>query len=114
MTDTMTIIGAGNMGASLLAGLIGSGFPPEQLWITDPDAEKLRLLKQQFSIQTTHQNEEAVTHSNVIILAVKPQILKNVLHALAPIIQQKKPLIISVAAGIREKNLRDWAGGNIA
>jgi len=113
-TSTIAIIGAGNMGASLLAGLIATQFPPEQLWITDPDLEKLQLLKQQFNIHITTSNEEAIKAADVVILAIKPQILANVSQSITALIQMKQPLIISVAAGIREENLQHWLGGNAA
>jgi len=111
---TITLIGAGNMGASLMAGLIRNGFPPQQLWITDPDTEKLQLLQRQFNVNTTTDNEDAVNRAEIVILAVKPQIMRTVLQSIAPAIQHKKPCIISVAAGIREENLQNWAGGHTA
>jgi len=111
--NTITIIGAGNMGRSLLAGLIANQYPPEQLWITDTEIEKLNALKQQFNIHTTSHNEEAIQLADVVILAVKPQIIGNLLKSVAPVIQQKKPLVISVAAGIREEHLQNWLGGKI-
>lgn len=110
----ITLVGAGNMGASLMAGLINNGFSPEQLWITDPDTDKLRLLQRQFNVHTTTNNEDAVNRAEMVILAVKPQIMRTVLQTIAPVIQYKKPCIISVAAGIREENLQNWAGGNTA
>lgn len=113
-TNTIAIVGAGNMGASLLTGLIANGFPSEQLWITDTESEKLQLLAQKFNVHTTTQNEEAIKQADVLILAVKPQIMHGLVQAIAPLIQQKKPLIISVAAGIREEHLQKWLGGNIA
>jgi pyrroline-5-carboxylate reductase len=112
-TNTIAIVGAGNMGKSLLAGLIANQYSPDQLWITDTDTEKLHALKQQFNIHITSQNEEAVKIADVIILAVKPQIIGNLLKSVAPLIQQQKPLVISVAAGIREEHLQNWLGGKI-
>ncbi|HSW94209.1 MAG TPA: pyrroline-5-carboxylate reductase [Gammaproteobacteria bacterium] len=111
---TITLIGAGNMGASLLAGLIQNGFPAKQLWITDPDTEKLRVLQQQFAIHTTTDNEKAVKEADAVILAVKPSIISSVAESIAPVIQTKKPCVISIAAGIPEKKLQQWLGGDIA
>lgn len=110
----ITLVGAGNMGKSLLTGLINNQFPPTQLWVTDPETEKLHSLAQQFNVQTTPHNEEAIPLADIVILAVKPQIMHQVVQSIAPIIQQKKPLVISVAAGIREETLQHWLGGNTA
>lgn len=111
---TLALIGSGNMGRSLLAGLIQHGFPEKQLWISDPDTEKLRTLQQQFNINTTTDNEQAVKEADVVILAVKPSIMPSVTKSIAPVVQIKKPCVISIAAGIPEKNLQSWLGGNIA
>src|SRR3990167_7321212 len=94
-SPTIAIIGAGNMGASLLGGLIKTGLSPAQLWITDPTTEKLHSLQQQFHVHVTEHNQDAVELADVIIFAVKP-------------------LIISIAAGIREKSLQNWLGKHIA
>lgn len=111
---TIAIIGAGNMGASLLGGLIAKHYLPNNLWITDTDADKLSLLKKQFQIHTTVDNHAALAQADVIILAVKPQMLSSVVQELAESIQVKKPLIISIAAGIRISSLQQWLGDNIA
>lgn len=113
-THHITLIGAGNMGKSLLAGLIANQFPHSQLWITDPETEKLDALQQQFRVNTTTRNEEAIETADVIILAVKPQMMHPVIQSIKQVVQQKKPLIISVAAGIRENDLQRGLGGNIA
>jgi pyrroline-5-carboxylate reductase len=111
---TITLIGAGNMGAALLSGLIANGLSPQQLWITDPDAEKLNSLQNQFGIYTTPNNEEAVKMADVVILAVKPQMIPNIAQQLAATIQSHQPLVISIAAGITESNLQAWLGENTA
>ena len=110
----ISIIGAGNMGTSLLAGLLRGKFLSSNLWLTDPHVEKLQQLKQQFAVYVTTNNEEAVQVADVIILAVKPNTVRSVLESVSSMMQQKKRLIISVAAGVREKNLQTWAGGHTA
>src|SRR3990167_5858810 len=113
-SPTIAIIGAGNMGASLLGGLIKTGLSPAQLWITDPTTEKLHSLQQQFHVHVTEHNQDAVELADVIIFAVKPQIMETVTQSLSHLIQMRKPLIISIAAGIREKSLQNWLGKHIA
>ncbi|MEO8401288.1 MAG: pyrroline-5-carboxylate reductase [Gammaproteobacteria bacterium] len=113
-TSTIAILGAGNMGASLLGGLIATGLKPEKIWIADPDAQKLSVLKKQFNIHVTENNQEAVEVADVVIFAIKPQVMAHVVQSLSRLIQTRKPLVISIAAGIREKNFQTWLGGNIA
>ena len=110
----MTFIGGGNMASSLIGGLVADGCPPGNLWVTYPNQEKLDYLSRQFSINTTTDNNEAVTKSDVVVLCVKPQVMHAVTASIADAVQDKKPMLISVAAGIRESNLQTWLGGNIA
>lgn len=111
---TIAIIGAGHMGSSLAAGLLANDYPKENLWVTDLDLEKLKNLSNQLHIHTTTNNLEAVQQAEVVILAVKPQILAPVVKNMAEKIQEHKPLIISIAAGVRENSIQKWLGGDIA
>ncbi len=110
LAKTIAIIGGGNMGSSLLGGLIANHFPREKLWITDADEKKLASLKQQFSVHTSKNNREAVTDADVVLLAVKPQMLAEVASEIAAIISEKKPLVISIAAGVRVKTIQKYLG----
>ncbi len=103
---TIAIIGAGNMGRSLLGGLIANQFPAKNIWITDPDTEKQRILQQEFNIHTTSDNHAAIKVADVVILAVKPTILMEILSELKPTLEAKNPLIISIAAGVRIANIQ--------
>jgi pyrroline-5-carboxylate reductase len=114
MSPTIAIIGSGNMGASLLGGLIAQGYAANQLWITDASTEKLQLLQHQFGVCSTSDNIEAVKAAEIVIFAVKPNVLPEVAQELSVIIQQRKPLVISIAAGVREANIQQWLGGHIA
>lgn len=111
---TIAIVGGGNMGASLLSGLIANHYLKTNLWVTDADVQKLKKLETTFGIHTTQDNQEAIKNADVVILAVKPQILKTVAQEMAPQIQARKPLVISIAAGITESSLQKWLGGNIS
>jgi pyrroline-5-carboxylate reductase len=112
--STIAIIGSGNMGASLVGGLIADNYPPNQIWVADLDEAKLKELKHRFGINITTDNHEAVKVAEVLIMAVKPQVLPTVIKDLHDTIQKHKPLILSVAAGIRESSLQQWLGGNVA
>jgi len=112
--ETIAIIGAGNMGVSLLQGLLADGTPPQQIWLADPDARRLTQLEQQFHVHVTDNNEVAIKSASVVILAVKPQIIANVAQQLSASIQLHRPLVLSVAAGVREDNLKQWLGEGVA
>lgn len=110
----IAFIGAGNMGSSLIGGLIHHGHSPETIIATDTSQEKLDHLAEQFGIQTTTDNQEAATKADVLIFAVKPQIFKNVATPLAKAVADKKPLVMSIAAGIRVAHIEEWLGANTA
>lgn len=115
MKDTpIAFIGGGNMARSLIAGLIADGYSPQNLRVADPDAGQLVELRQNFGIHTATSNIQVVEHASVVILAVKPQALKTVALELASTIQKHRPLVVSIAAGIREPDLNRWLGGAAA
>lgn len=113
-TATIAIIGGGNMGASLAGGLIADGYPADKIWMTDISEERLTTLQQRFNVNTTTDNKDAIKSAEIIILCTKPQVLHKITAEFAPLIQTQKPLVISIAAGIRESSLQQWLGGNIA
>ncbi len=109
LNTKIAFIGAGNMAGSLLGGLIQKGHTADHLWASCPDAQRLAQLQQQYpKLQTTTSNQTACAAASVIVLAVKPQILKSVCQEIAATIQQTTPLIISVAAGIQTTQIQQW------
>lgn len=110
----IAIIGAGNMGSSLISGLISAGHPREALWATDPSKEKLEEIKKKFGIHVATENTQAVEKANVVILAVKPQMFHTLLAELKNSLQTIKPLIISIAAGIQITGMQQDIGDQLA
>ncbi|RDI41318.1 pyrroline-5-carboxylate reductase [Aquicella lusitana] len=110
-TPVISIIGAGNMGSSLIGGLIKDGHPSDKLWAADPSGEKLTQLKTKFDINTTSDNAQAIQAADTIIFAVKPQAFAHVALPLKKVIAERKPLVISIAAGIREASIQQWLNG---
>ena len=110
----IAIIGTGNMGTSLINGLIKNGHPPEKLWGTCPDKKKLEQIQHYFHIHTTTNNLAACEAADVIIFAVKPQVFQEVALSLDKCVQARHPLIISIAAGIRINSMNKWLGEEIA
>ncbi len=96
----IAILGVGNMGEALVSGLIGSkSSAPENIICTDVRQSKLDEIKSNYNVRTTGNNLQAVTEGNIVIYAVKPQILATVLIETAPKLDTSK-LIISIAAGV--------------
>lgn len=106
----IAFIGGGNMAYSLIGGLLAEDFGAENLCISDPDMGKLDSLRQDFGVQVSQDNQACISDADVVVLAVKPQVLQPVATDLAPGLAARKPLIISVAAGIRIEALGRWLG----
>ncbi len=93
-------VGAGNMGEALIHGLLhGHLCRPEQILCSDAKPERLKTIRDRYGVKGTSHNGEVVKHSDILILAVKPQIMKPVVEEVAKHLDLKK-LIISIAAGV--------------
>lgn len=114
LTGNISFIGGGNMARSLIGGLIADGRDPATLWVSDNSDDQLLHLQQQFQVNTTTSNNEAANAADILVLAVKPQVMRNVTAELIETAQQRKPLVISIAAGIRVEDIDRWLGGNVA
>ncbi len=106
-------IGAGNMARSLAGGLIAQGTAPHNILLSDPNLAALTQLQQELGVKITQNNHEVAAQAQTIILAVKPQVMKNVVLAIQDTLQQHQPLIISIAAGIQCVSLMEWLGDKI-
>jgi len=102
------------MAGSLIGGLIADGWNPSSIRVSDTDAQQLERLSRRFPIMTTTDNNGAVEGADVVVLAVKPQVMASVAQALASSVSRQQPLVISIAAGIPESALRHWLGDNVA
>jgi len=114
MTNHICFIGGGNMASSLISGLINNQHAACDITVTDPDQQKLDQLHQLYAVNTDIDNLNAIKTADVIVLAVKPQILKQVCELLKDSICKSRPLIISIAAGIRSTDIDRWLGNNNA
>lgn len=103
-------IGAGNMASALAGGMLAQGFKPAQLALSDSNTSQLEPFKTR-GVFTTTDNQELLRRADVLVLAVKPQVLRSVLQPLAAQAQQKQPLILSIAAGIPAASIESWLGG---
>jgi pyrroline-5-carboxylate reductase len=114
--ESIAFIGSGNMATSIIGGLIAEGYPPHAVTACDPNLDALEKISAQFGINTSSDNAKAIANSNVIVLAVKPQILKSVALDLALSVSNnpKKPIVISIAAGVTGASLSRWMGSRTA
>ena len=101
-------IGGGNMARALIGGLKTNGYLMSDINVIEPDAEKRQALKADFGVSVTEQLPN-VTLADIIVLAVKPQQLRDLSIFLGSLLQQQ--LIISIAAGIRAQDIGRWLGG---
>ena len=113
-TQKIGFIGGGNMASSLISGLIASGHSAQHIWVSDVNPEALKSLADNLNVNTSTDNAKVITAVDVVVLAVKPQILKEVATNAAPLIQQNKSLVVSIAAGISQASLSEWLGSDIA
>ncbi|MBI5462018.1 MAG: pyrroline-5-carboxylate reductase [Gammaproteobacteria bacterium] len=111
---SISFIGGGNMAHSLIGGLIADGWPTDRIHVTDTNPEPLTHLAERFGVATGSDNGAAAGQADVIVLAVKPQAMRTVAGDIAAAVQARRPLVISIAAGIRSADLDRWLGDNNA
>jgi len=104
----ISFIGGGNMAKAIIGGLKNNGFNTAEITVIELDAEKRVQLSKEFSVQTSA-DYLVVSNTDVIILAVKPQQLREVCSLLLPILSTQ--LVISIAAGIRSQDISRWLDG---
>jgi pyrroline-5-carboxylate reductase len=108
----LAFIGAGNMAKAIIGGLIAQGFDAKKITASGPRIENLQKVADEFSVNISTDNLTAA-RADVIVLAVKPQMLKQVATELSSALTHK-PLIISLAAGITTKSLQRWLNSNLS
>ena len=106
-------IGGGNMASSLIGGLVSNGYPADKITVSDLDDEKLSLLSHAFSVNTTRDSNTLASHVDILVLAVKPQHMQGATEAIQDSALKNKPVIVSIAAGIRVEALERWLGGGL-
>jgi pyrroline-5-carboxylate reductase len=105
----IVFVGAGNMAGALMGGLIARGAPPASLSAIDPSAEQRAAVHARLGVHTFAAPDASNLDADVIVLAVKPQHMKDAIGAMDGLIGT--PLLISVAAGVRAADLSRWLGG---
>ncbi len=113
MTTRIAFIGGGNMATSLVGGLIAAGADPASILVTEPDENRRSELSAQFGIATAADNVAAL-EQDVVVLAVKPQLMQPVCKQLSAFEHASKPLYVSIAAGLRTAAIQRWLGHEVA
>jgi pyrroline-5-carboxylate reductase len=101
----ISFIGGGNMARAIIGGLKNNGFDTKAITVIDPDAEKRMQLAHEFNVQISDSSVD-IRNTDVVVLAVKPQQLREVCHQLSQLISTQ--LIISIAAGVRSTDISRW------
>lgn len=112
--NTIGFIGGGNMAESLIGGLLASGHKASLIHVSEPDTNRRSRLSSEYGVNCVRDNVELVDRADLLLFAVKPQMLHQVALPLRQSIQASQPLIISIAAGVRSADLEQWLGGGLA
>lgn len=107
MHRKIAFIGGGNMAASLIGGLLKSEYPAACIRVAEPDAARTKWLKRNFGVEVKASAADVVAASHAVVLAVKPQVMADVLRDLEP---DAGAVIVSIAAGVRLGTLQRALG----
>lgn len=110
LNKNVVFIGAGNMAEALVRGLLAARLcEPDSITVTDISDERLRHLREAFKVKTSRDNRGAVAGAELVLLAVKPQVLPGVCAELKGGVPARA-LVVSIAAGIATASLEQWLG----
>ena len=113
--DFIGFIGGGNMTRAIAAGLIEGKYPAQDLLIAEPAIEQRAALARDLpGVVIEESNDDVARRAGIVVLAVKPQVMRKVCEGLAATVQKARPLIVSVAAGIRSVDIDAWLGSGLA
>ena len=108
-------IGGGNMTRAIVGGLVADGYPQSRIWVSDPAAEQREAIREVApDASIVDNNPLALKRAEMAVIAVKPHVVKGVARDLADAAQRKRPLIVSIAAGVRASDIDRWLGGGLA
>lgn len=109
----IAFIGAGNMASALIGGLIADDTAKDLIIASDPNTDQRSHLHDSYGICTVDNNAEAISDADVVVLAVKPQLLQQVCNELSSHLKDKHCLIVSIAAGIRCSTMSKWLNSDL-
>ena len=109
----IAFVGGGNMATSLIGGLVERGTGAE-IAVSDPLPERRDALTSRFSVAASSDNLEAIRGAQTVVLAVKPQVMRDVATQIAAAAKRSRPLLVSIAAGVPISSLTRWLGYDAA
>ena len=110
MSKKVCFIGCGNMGRSMVGGLIKSGFlKAEEIIVSTKTEASSKKLRDQFNVETTLDSKIVAKESEIIILAVKPNMYESIVEEIKSQLTKDK-LIVTIAAGISVADMEEWIG----
>ena len=101
------------MASSMIAGLLAEGLPAENIRASDPDMERLESLRQLGPLATSTDNADAIAGSDIVVLAVKPQVMTTVLGDIQDALRQQQAITLSIAAGITIASFEQELGSHL-
>ena len=104
----IAFLGGGNMARSLIGGMLQHGFQSDRIAVADPNAAQRDTLAAQFGVAVSADNAEAASNAGVVVFAVKPQVFREAATSVAEPLSRSQPLVVSIAAGIAEPDIRRW------
>ncbi|MGH8369373.1 MAG: pyrroline-5-carboxylate reductase, partial [Gammaproteobacteria bacterium] len=104
----IAFLGGGNMARSLIGGMLQQGFKAEQISVADPAPAQRQALVDRFAIRTSADNGDAARDADLVVFAVKPQVFRSAAQSVSAVLADSKPLVVSIAAGIAEPDIRRW------
>ena len=113
MSGGIGIVGGGNMAQALIGGLIDDGTEPSSISVSEPNAGTAARVREKFGVDVVADNAAVAANVGALILAVKPQVMRTVARGLRDFLPSARPLVVSIAAGIRSDDLESWLGGTV-
>ena len=116
MSDAkIAFVGGGNMTRAIVGGMLANGFAAHRLAVAEPmEKQRQSLASELPNVAIDAGNQSTVTNADAVVLAVKPQVMQAVCCDLRATCSRTRPLIMSIAAGVRSTDIDDWLGGNHA
>ncbi|WP_323754404.1 pyrroline-5-carboxylate reductase [Marinobacter sp.] len=112
-SPVISFIGAGNMASAIIGGMLDNRFEADNMWVSAPDDSHLQAVRSQFGVSVSTNNRYCVEQADIVVLAVKPQVMADVCRDIAPVVQNTRPLIVSIAAGLTADTIDQWLGGGL-
>ncbi len=111
--NSIAFIGGGNMASCLIGGLLANGYQRQQLSVSDPEDLARKAIQERHQITAFNDNRAAVNSADIVVLAVKPQLIGDIARDLRTALKPRCA-VVSIAAGVPLGALRNWLGESLA